>query len=150
MLRGCLGWSVDSRAVNVDRILCAECGEDVTGITPLEGPRQPCPVCGSLARQFYASADLTVSLAAEAGHVAVVGGAGNVTAAPASVHGVGTVTRNAPYFDHGLRSYPPTNPGDSWLVELINPDTGSVEVSIHESPGEAFRRLAEPFEEDTT
>jgi hypothetical protein len=57
--------------------------------------------------------------------------------------------RVAIHFEHLVRTYPPREPGDLYLVELINPDTGQVDMSVHEDREEAFRRLAKPFVEDT-
>jgi hypothetical protein len=54
----------------------------------------------------------------------------------------------APHHVYELRAYPPTPEGGSYLVALRHPDTGLVDLAIHEDPAEAFRQLAEPFADD--
>lgn len=97
-----------------------------------------------------------IRLRSRATGTVVPGPGGSVTVLAPTVEAVAEVptptidTRRAvaAYFEHLLRTYPPTSPDDHYVVELVNPDTGLVDIVIHEDRAEALRRLAEPFAED--
>jgi hypothetical protein len=55
--------------------------------------------------------------------------------------------QKAEHFVHEVWTYPPT-PEGLYQVELVNRDTGHVDLAMDEDPAEAWRRLAEPFADD--
>lgn len=138
-----------------DHVLCAGCGSDLTDFHEDKEPRRPCPTCGSTARVFEASAVARLRLRSQAvGHA--VSDEGSVTVPVSTVDVVVDVPAPtiqtsrvlAPHFDHLVQTYPPLTFGDHYVVQLVNPDTGLVEIVVHEDPAEAFRRLADPFADD--
>lgn len=111
-------------------LLCLECG-----LPLLEASRNdPCPRCGELARVVIGRAVVRAhGWSRVSGEVVRV----DAVASPQTVEAVATIPeataigeqRIAAHFDHLLRTYPPLQPGDLYLLQLVNPDTGVVEWS---------------------
>lgn len=145
-----------------DSVLCVKCGYDLTAIQTQPGRRPPCPNCGGLVRRIEgrvvaAGSAVVTGSAVVVGPAPSVGGTGVVTVpaptATATVDALKPALTNtelfAMHFDHMVRTYPPTESGDIYVLELVNPDIGVVGIAAHEDRSEAFRQLTEDYADDT-
>jgi hypothetical protein len=132
-----------------DRVFCVKCGEDLTELHARPGPRVPCPVCSGMVRRIQGRAALSLTGAVTRGDD------GSVTVLPptaqAAAQGIVPTIgaeRVRAHFEHMVLTCPPSEPGDVYTIEIINPDTGVVDIAMHADPEEAFRGLAKPFADD--
>jgi hypothetical protein len=139
----------------MDHVLCSTCGLDLTSSYDPARDREPCPNCGGVNRTFQVIVSATVGLSASASAqvvqpptISAEGEALPPEIVQSPPPDVVTPDEVALRFEHLVRTFPPRQPGDKYLIEIESPDTGFVSHAVADDAQTAWEQLAEPFADD--